>query len=211
MENNFVITVARGFGSGGKQIASKLADRLGINCYEHRILALASQYTGYDESYFEDEKLNGRFFAGILTRLPISVAPRPNTTKFVSDQRTFEAQKHIIRQLAETESCVIVGKCADYILRDKTNVISVYIEAPRRYCLKRLMERMPELSEEEANKLITKTDKYRADYYKYYTGGNNWTNVVNYDLTINAERVGEEQAIQLILDYVERKFGVRAK
>lgn len=209
MEGNFVITVARGFGTGGKQIASAIANQLGIHCYENRILTLASQMTGFDEAEYMalDEKLRGGIFSAKLAKLSRSLTPKPMQSKFKGDDQLFEDQAMIIRSLAENESCVIVGKCADYILKDYDNVLSVYIEAPRSFCVKRIVAKM-NCSEEEAHKMITKTDKYRADYYKYYTHGNYWTNPVNYDLTLNNGRLGNEKCIKIILDALETKLGV---
>ena len=207
MKGNYVITIARGFGTGGKVIAQTLADELGIPCYEHRILTFAAQLAGEDESKFvkHDERLSTKSIANIFHNITRSTKIHPEG-RFISDDNIFDYQKHIIEQLADTESCIIVGKCADWILKDRKNVISVYIEAPRRYCLKRIESRM-NVSEEEANRLISNTDKYRADYYHYYTQGNNWTNPVNYDLTLNSERVGHDNCIKVIKDYIKIKFG----
>lgn len=207
--DNYVITVARGFGSGGKQIAAKVAEELGIHCYENRILTLASQYSGYDEHVFqeEDEKLRGSLLVNKLSQLPLQKVPKPVLNTFRSNTNLFRYEAEIINRLADTESCVIVGKCADYVLKDRKNVISVYIEAPRAFCLERIMKRMDGITEEEAHKLISKTDKYRADYYKFYTNGNYWTNPVNYDLTLNSERVGVENCVRVIKDYLKIKFG----
>lgn len=207
--NNFVITVARGFGSGGRQIAAKLADELHIHSYDNRILTLASQYSGYPEHYFKeaDENLHGSILTKQLLELPKMFHTKGHLSKFVSDDRLFEIQKKIIEKLAETESCIIVGKCADYILRDYDNVFSVYVEAPRAYCLQRVMDRMTDITLEEADDLITATDRYRANYYKYYTGGNYWTNPVNYDITLNNARLGDEKSVQIILQCMRIKFG----
>lgn len=204
---NFVITIARGFGSGGKQIASQVAKDLGIHCYENRILTLASQLSGLDESHFHevDEKLRNRSILTELRDIPHTLDVIPVTKKFVSDRKLFEYQAEIIADLARTESCVIVGKCADFVLRDFDNVASFYIEAPRPYCRDNIIRRMG-VTGKEADKLITKTDQYRANYYKYYTGGNYWTNPVNYDMTLNSERVGRDRCVQVIEDYVKLKF-----
>lgn len=207
---HYVITIARGFGTGGKQIGMALAKKLNIECYENRILTLASQYCGYGEEYLEDERLQGSLFWNKLLRnLPVSRNPRPMTAKFTSNKKTFEYQQKIIQELAETESCVIIGKCADYVLRDYLNVVSVYIEAPRDYTRSRIMRRML-VSAEEADRLITTTDKYRAEYYKFYTNGNSWTNPVNYDITLNSARLNEETCVGLIMDTLRRKLGVEA-
>jgi cytidylate kinase len=204
---NYVITIARGFGSGGKEIAQTLAKELSIQCYENSILTLASQLSGLDEHLFTEvnEKMRGKKFSGLLKGLPIYKKPKIEDEAFVSDNKLFEFQKEIIQNLAKSESCIIVGKCADWILKDFDNVLSVYIEAPREFCKKRIMDKLL-VSEEVANISITNTDKYRADYYEHYTGGNYWTNPVNYDITINSERLGIENSIKLIKEALSIKF-----
>ncbi|MCR4946989.1 MAG: cytidylate kinase-like family protein [Lachnospiraceae bacterium] len=200
----FVVTFARGFGSGGKEIASILARDLGIHCYENRILTLASQLSGLGENVFAEVNEKVRSVGGLsgfLRGLPRSRNYIAKNEKFVSDDRLFEYQCEIINNLADQESCVIVGKCADYVLRDRENVVSVYIEAPRAFCLQRTMERMG-VTSDVANATITQTDKYRADYYAYYTHGNYWTNPVNYDMTLNSERVGIGDCVKLIENYL---------
>lgn len=202
--DNFVITFARGFGTGGKEIAATLAKELGIHCYENRILTLASQMSGLDEKFFEEvnEKVrNNGGFASFLKGLPRAKSYIARNEKFVSDDKLFEYQSQIINNLADTESCVIVGKCADYVLKGRPNVVSVYIEAPRAFCVQRTIEHMG-VTEEVANATITQTDKYRADYYQYYTHGNYWTNPVNYDMTLNSEKVGVYECVKLIEQYL---------
>ncbi|BDC97589.1 cytidylate kinase (plasmid) [Treponema saccharophilum] len=202
-----MVTFARGFGTGGKEIASKLAKELGIHCYENRILTLASQMSGLDEEIFRevDEKIRNKGgFASFLRGLPKAKSYIARNEKFVSDDKLFEYQSKIIENLAETESCVIVGKCADYVLRGNPRVVSVYIEAPRAFCLKRTMEKMG-VTEEVAAATITQTDKFRADYYEYYTGGNYWTNPVNYDITLNSEKVGIEGCVDMVKHLLELK------
>ena len=198
MSKNFVITIARGFGSGGKEIGTAVSKLYGINCYEHGILTLAAQMSGLDRSQFAavDEKI---YKPNIIETIKESIAPVP------TKEQLFDYQAQIIRGLASSESCVIVGKCADYILRDFDNVFSFYIEAPRRFCLDNIMRKM-EVTEEEANALISKTDRSRAEYYKYYTGGNYWTNPVNYDMTLNSEKVGKDNCIKIIKNYVDMRM-----
>ena len=205
---NFVVTFARGFGSGGKVIASKLAKDLNIHCYENRILTLASQLSGLDEEMFQavNEKIrtSEKSFAGLMKGLPRAKKYIARNEKFVSDDTLFEYQKQIIKNLADTESCVIVGKCADYILAGRPNVVSVYIEAPRDYCIKRTMENMG-VTEDVAVATIKNTDKYRAEYYEYYTHGNYWTNPINYDMTLNSEKVGIDECVEIIKSYLKIK------
>ncbi|HOO27141.1 MAG TPA: cytidylate kinase-like family protein, partial [Lachnospiraceae bacterium] len=151
-----------------------------------------------------DEKLRRRSFSKMLRELPRQLLPLPVTKKFQSEDKLFRIQSEIIRNLADTESCIIVGKCADYILRDYQNVFRVYIEAPRDYCVKRVISRM-HCEEAKAHALISKTDRYRAAYYEYYTHGNLWTRPENYDFILNSESFGEQNCIQII------KEGVRLK
>lgn len=206
---HYVITIARGFGSGGKEIGSKLAERLGIPCYESQILKMASDSSGINEALFNeaDEKLHGHSttILGYLKKVPFTSIAEPNTKAFTSDVNLFNIQSQIIRHLARTQSCVIIGKCADYVLRTYPNVISVYIEAPREACVESIMNKLG-VTEKEAHKLIEKTDKYRADYYKYYTEGGYWTNPINYDMILNSARIGRERCVDLIEEYKKMKF-----
>lgn len=103
----------------------------------------------------------------------------------------------------------IVGKCADYVLKNRPNVVSIYIEAPRAFCVERTIANMG-VTPEVANATIERTDKFRVDYYKYYTHGNYWTNPVNYDLTLNSERVGVENCVKTIEQYLIIKGFIKA-
>lgn len=204
---NYVITIARGFGSGGKEIGTKLGEALGIPCYDRQILTMASDKSGIDESVFVEtnEKLRGKYIANYLRRIPFSGVVESWDKDFVSDINVFNIQTEIIESLAKTESCIIIGKCADHILKDYPNVISVYIEASREECVRSIRNKM-HVSETRAHQVIQSTDKYRAKYYNYYTGGKNWTNPINYDLTINTGRVERDKAVTLIKEYITIKF-----
>lgn len=124
---NYVITIARGFGSGGKDIGMRLSEALGIPCYERQILTMASEKSGIDESVFveSDERLRGRYIANFMRKLPVSGIVEPYDKEFMSDVNVFNIQADIIQTLASTQSCIIVGKCADYLLKDRKNVISI--------------------------------------------------------------------------------------
>lgn len=206
---HFVITVARGFGTGGKEIAAKLAGRLGIPCYERQILRLASEASGLSESLFGrvDETLTGMTLIKKLRGIAFHDVAEPQDKRFESDDNLYNLQAQIIRNLAETASCVIVGKCADFVLRGHPRVASFYIEAPRKDCVESITAKLG-VTEKEAHRLIGTTDKYRADYYRYYTNGNYWTNPVNYDMTLNSARVGREACVDVMEHYVKYKFGV---
>lgn len=204
----YVITIARGFGSGGKDIGMRLSKALGIPCYERQILTMASEKNGIDEYIFveNDEKLRGKYIANFLRKVPVSGIVEPYDKEFISDVNIFNLQAEIIRSLAATESCIIIGKCADYILKDNKNVISIYVEAPRECCVNSIREKM-HVSEERAHQLIHSTDKYRSKYYSYYTGGRDWTNPTNYDLVLNTGRVDRDMCVEIVKNYVNMKFG----
>lgn len=209
-EKKYIITIARGFGSGGKEISLKLAKKLGIPCYYSQILQMASDYSGINRDYFikADEKLTGSPIIRMLKRLPNrDLIVEPTEKDFVSDVNLFNIQTMIIKELAKTESCVIIGKCANDILKDYDNVASIYIEAPRSFCAARVMDDFG-CSKEEADRMIHHTDKYRSDYYRYYTGGKKWTDPVAYDMTLNSARIGIDGCVEIIIDFVKRKLGI---
>lgn len=207
--DNFVITIARGFGSGGKQIGLALSKQLGIPCYESQILSMASNYSGINKDLFfqVDEKLRGYH---LIKRLMKSANKddivEPMDKSFISDVNLYNIQAKIIKELAKQQSCIIIGKCANHLLRDYENTVSVYIEAPRAFCVKNVIERLG-VTEEEAHRMIYQTDRYRADYYKYYTGGETWTNPVLYDMTLNSDRMGMDKCTELIIQYLKIKLG----
>lgn len=207
--DNFVITIARGFGSGGKQIGLALSKQLGIPCYESQILSMASNYSGINKDLFfqVDEKLRGYH---LIKRLMKSANKddivEPTDKSFISDVNLYNIQAKIIKELAKQQSCIIIGKCANHLLRDYENTVSVYIEAPRAFCVKNVIERLG-VTEEEAHRMIYQTDRYRADYYKYYTGGETWTNPVLYDMTLNSDRMGMDKCTELIIQYLKIKLG----
>lgn len=206
-KSNYVITIARGFGSGGKEIGVRLGETLGIPCYERQILKMASDYSGLNESLFvkADEKLTGNMLTKLLKKFPdMNHIAEPTQKEFVSDINLFNIQAEIIRSLAETESCIIIGKCANHILRSYQNVISVYIEASRDFCVKTVIKRL-HVTNEQAHSMIYQTDKYRADYYKYYSGGEVWTNPIAYDMTLNSGRIGWDHCVDIIADFIKIK------
>ena len=206
---NYVITIARGFGSGGKDIGMRLSKELGIPCYDRQILTMASDQSGIDESIFveTDEKVRGKYIANFLRKVPVTGVLEPWDRAFTSDVNVFNIQAEIIRTLAATESCIIIGKCADDILKDRKNVISVYVDAPRQACVQSISEKM-HVSVGKASKLIASTDKYRSNYYSYYTGGKKWTNPTNYDLVLNSDRIGRDKCVEIIKSYVKIKFDI---
>ena len=207
---NYVITIARGFGSGGKYIGKELSKRLGIPCYDSKILKIASNASGINENLFHqvDERLRKNKFIKKLTQASKrDYVVGPTERQFTSDDNLYNIQREIIEKLADTQYCIIIGKCANHILRERDNVVSVYIEAPRKDCVESIKNLLG-VTDEEAHSMIQKTDKYRADYYEYYTRGEDWTNPVLYDMTLNSARIGRDRCVDLLIDYLNIKFDV---
>ena len=205
MENT-VITIARQYGSGGKTIGAMLAKRLGINCYSHEILRLASDESGINERLFgeTDERLKISSWFKPLKRPYEGSLISPVSSDFTSDENLFNYQAKVMKDLAANESCVIIGRCADYVLKEHPKVLSVFIHADKQFCLDRAMERHS-MSVREMEKYIEKTDKKRADFYKYYTG-REWTDARNYDLCLNSGKLGFEKCVEEIISYMNIRF-----
>lgn len=201
-----VVTIARQYGSGGKTIGQMLAEDLGINFYSREILRMASDESGINETLFNkaDERLKSSPLFGITKRIYKGQLIPPESQEFVSDQNLFNYQAKVIKELAETESCVIVGRCADFVLKDRKDVISVFIHAPKDYCMARALERSS-MSEKEMEKFIQREDKYRGDYYKYYTG-HEWNDARNYDLCLDSSKLGFEKCVEAIKAYAKVRF-----
>lgn len=205
---NFVITIARGYGSGGTYVARKLSDRLGgIPVYDSEILVKASQESGISEALmFElnDKIKAGKALFADKEGVYKGVTYTPESKKYLSDENLFANQAEVIKKLAETESCIILGKAANYILRKNTNVLRLNIQSNYSYSIKTIKERIV-VDEYEAERRIEIYDKYRKDYYKYFTG-KNWLDPLQYDLSINISTMGEDNVVDMIEAIARQKF-----
>ncbi len=201
-----VITIARGYGSGGRTLGMKLAEKLGIPFYDRDLIRMASEESGISEELFgrTDEKLKKRpSLMRIVRKHYKGELLPPRDADFTSDENLFNYQAKIIRDLADSESCVIIGRCADYVLEDYDNVIKLYFYAPEKDCIKRVID-MYGGTEAEAIKKIHHHDKYRADYYKYYTG-RDWNDARNYDFCLNTASMSYDKLIDIVLGYINTK------
>lgn len=206
MKDKIVITIARQYGSGGRTIGKMLAEKLGIHFYDKELMKLASEESGINEALFAnaDEKLKRTNLFRIAHNAYRGELISPESDDFVSTQNLFNYQAKIIKELAKEESCIIVGRCADFILRDYDNVLSVFIHAPHEYCMEQAAAKHS-MPSKELEKFILKTDKHRADYYKYYTG-REWTDARNYDLCLNSSKLGYDRCIKEIISYINVRF-----
>lgn len=208
MKEKIVITIAREYGSGGRTIGEMLADKLGIHYYDKELIKLASEESGINAELFmkADEQVKSK---GIFDKLTHNVYQgdliSPKSDDFLSSQNLFNYQAKIIKELAEKEACVIVGRCADFVLKDYDNVLSVFIHAPHEYCMEQAALKHGGMNTREIEKLIQRTDKQRAEYYKYYTG-REWTDARNYDLCLDSSKLGFDRCVEEIISYMKVRF-----
>lgn len=203
---NVVITIARQYGSGGKTIGEMLAKELGIHCYNREIIKMASEDSGINERLFSDEKLEGNWLAklNLTQKIYDGSLINPESDGFTSKDNLFNYQAKIIKQLARQESCVIIGRCADFVLRNFDNVASVFVHAGPEFCMEQAMMRNS-MTKREMERYIAKVDKYRGDFYRYYTG-REWQDARNYDLCLNSEKLGFEKCVEEIKSYLKIRF-----
>ena len=201
---NFVITIARGYGSGGRTIGKMLAEELNIPYYDRNLLRLASDDSGINEQLFidTDEKLKSTLLYKVAKKVYKGEIIPPDRDDFISNENLFNYQAKIIKELAQKESCIIIGRCADYILKDFENVISVYIHAPLEACIQGVEKIAPVKNPKQ---YILTTDKRRAAYYHYFTG-QDWKDANNYDLCLDSSALGYEKCIEVIKAYLKIKM-----
>ena len=204
MNERTVITIGREFGSGGHEIGTKLAAELNVKCYDKELLELAAKDSGLCEELFanHDEKPTNSF----LYSLVMDTYSLGYTSSYVDmpiNHKIFLAQFDAIKKLAENESCVIVGRCADYALEGNPSAISVWIKANLDVRVERI-KTLYQLTDSKAADLIQKTDKKRASYYNYYSS-KKWGEAKGYDLCIDSGKIGIDGSIELIKKFIELK------
>ena len=201
--DHFVIAITRTCGSGATSIGRILAKNLGVEIYDRNILRLASDDSGISEELFaradEDQKQSLLFRAS--QKVYSGGLIPPEKEDFTSNNNLFNYQAKVLRELADESNYVVIGRAADYVLRDKPGLVRVYIYASREKCIEKEMNRQ-KIDWKTADKFISKTDKYRRDYYRYFTG-QEWENMQNYDLCINTTQMTYERAAKAIQDFAE--------
>ena len=211
----FVITIAREYCSGGQKIGTRLAETLGVNCYNSEMFRLVSKNENMkDDAVAHDAMIENTSLFDVAKSVYTEPLPTPEvddflTTKFEDDdmvyiRNIYDYQSEIITELAHRESCIIVGRCANYILKDNPNAIHVFVHAPIGFKLKRASSRhyMPEM---ELRNYLAKVDERKADYYFKYTGCE-WTDIKNYDLSLDTSKYGISGCVELIQKFLEIKL-----
>ena len=205
MNGNLVITIGRQCGSAGRQIGQEIARRLGIKCYDKELLALAAKNSGLCQELFEthDEKPTSSFlYSLVMDTYSLGYA----TSAYMDmpiNHKVFLAQFDTIKKLADEESCVIVGRCADYALADYPNVVTTFVCGDEPDKIKHLMK-MYNVDEAKARDIMVKTDKKRSSYYNYYSS-KKWSDARSYDLCVNSSALGFDGTVKLIIDFAKAK------
>ena len=203
---NYVIAIGRQFGCGGREVGQRVAQLLDINYFDKQLLLEASKASGINPELFEaaDER-TPKFFPSLWPLNPAMAGSTFIGETPMSDDSIYKAQCQVMKDLADRKSCVIVGRTADYVLRDHCRVISVFLHAPIEDRVARIIERGDCDTREAAEKRCDKVNKLRAEYYNFYTD-KLWGHADSYDLSIDSSLMGVEGTAQFIVEFVKRRL-----
>lgn len=202
---NMVITISRTYGSGGRVMGEKLAKLLGIKFYDRELIRMLSDETGINEALFgeSDERLKESYFGTDTDWKNYSQPLRPSDKKYSSESNLFKLQAEMIKKVADSEDCIIMGRCADTILEGRDDVVRIFCYASHENCVLRAME-VCGLGEKEIEKRIAEIDKYRENYYRHFTGKNLYDSN-NYDLCLNTGSMTVEELADFVCVYVHAR------
>lgn len=203
MKDGTVITISRESYSGGDELAGKLADALGFKLYDREIITLASQASGIHEDHFDsaEKKPTSSLLYSVVMGMHSSRGAYVKLDDVLTDDKIYKAQADTIRETAKKGNCIFIGRCSDYILRNKENCVNVFLRADEDDRVARAAKEQ-NVSEAEAKKLVSRSDKKRKSYYDYYTN-REWGDIRNYDLSVNLSKLSVDAAIEVIKTYVE--------
>lgn len=204
MRKHIIINVGRQLGSGGRIIGNRIAEDFNIKFYDKELLDLAAKESGFNKKFFERNDEHKGFLKILFSSFaPIFGSSDPYANQ-LSDESLFKFQSDAIRKAAEQDSCVFVGRCADYILRDYPNTVNVFITADMPDRIKRVCE-MLHITEKEAEKKCIEGDEKRSEYYNYYSA-KTWGSAASYDLCINSSALGIEATVHIVEDFIAQKL-----
>lgn len=209
MNEHFVVNLGRQLGSGGHEIGERLARRLGIAFFDKELIRLASEASGLGKEFFEraDERTSQRLMSGFLgMRFPFISESTLAAGNCLSDDALFKVQSDVIRRLAEQQSCLFVGRCADYILRNHPRCVNLFISATPEARVERLCAARG-LTPLKAEELMEKADKRRAEYYNFYTF-KQWGAAASYHLCIDATVLGVEGTVDFAEAFIRRRLAL---
>ncbi len=207
LPDKYTITIGRTFGSGGRALGRAIAERLGIDFYDKKLLVEAAAKAGLNMEYVEknDERAPS-LIGGII---PFSMGFYPmswigNPSGGAADN-TYNALREYMHELAASKPCVIVGRSADYVLRDLPNVVNLFVHAPVEECVRRILSRCDAIDENQARTLFEKTNKLRANFYNFYTD-KRWGYAESYDLSLDSSSLSMDELADFVIGYVHRRL-----
>lgn len=201
-----IVTISRQYGSGGRYIGENLAKAMGVPCYDEKLIDMVAKESGFAQSFVAEkgERMTGSLLFNIASSLSFANNVFSTNNGVTLQDEIYFTQNRIIKELADKGPCVIVGRCADYILREREDCLNVFIFADNESKIERA-EKYFNITREEAPAVLKKNDKARANHYKYYTD-QEWGMASNYDLCLNSGLIGIEgcvKAIQQVLELTE--------
>ena len=203
MAKKVIITIGRQYGSGGAEVGKKLGAKLGLDVYDKEILKMTSNESGIRESYFHiaDERAGKKLLYKIIqTMVPENTSPSLGSD-LVSSDNLFRFQSSVIRKLAQEQSCVIIGRCAEHVLAGEENLVRVFVRADMNARIERIREK-GYYEEVDIPKNIKRMDKERRDYHRYFTG-KDWESIENYDLILDSSKIGTDGCVECITNYLK--------
>ncbi len=205
--DNYVIAITRTCGSGATTISQRLSKKLNINIYDRNLLRIASDQSGISEELFAkaDESVKKSPLYIVSKRVYSGELIGPESDDFTSNDNLFNYQAKVLKELAEEESYICIGRAADFILKNNPRMVSIFIYGPQDDCIRHEMERNG-YDKKRAEQHIQRTDKYRREYYKYHTG-REWETPYNYDLCLNTGKFTYDQCVEIIMNFIKTKFG----
>ena len=204
MTDGIIVTVSREAYCGGDEFAKMLADKAGFKFYDREIISLASQKSGIHEEHFEsaEKKPTNSILYSVVMGMYSSRGAYVKLDDVLTDDKIYKVQADIIRDMAAQGNCVFVGRCSDYILRNNEKCFNIFLRGDLDDRVKRAMNEQ-NTSEAEAKKIVSRADKKRRSYYNYYTN-REWGNINNYDIALNLSKISEKDAVDVILNYLEK-------
>lgn len=202
LNHHVVVAIGRSFGAGGREVGIELARRLGISYYDKELLKEAARRSGMNVGVFEknDERAPSLLSGLLPLSMSYNVMSWYGSGSFGGDE-VYRAQSEFIKEIAEKESCVIVGRTADYVLRNSPDLISVFLHAPEDVCVDRIMDRSDCCSRDQARTILRRTNRLRADFYNFYTD-RKWGSSSAYDLTLDSSKISIESIVDMIISYI---------
>ena len=199
MSKKIIITIARQYGSGGREIGERVAKALGIPLYDKELITDAAAKGSLNEEIIKkaDESAANSLLYTLAMGSNVLGTTMHFGYKMPLNDKLFILQSEVIKDYAKEGSCVIIGRCADYVLRDEPNILRLFIYGDLDHLQARVLDRHPELKSSQVIDVINKTDKRRSSYYNFYTG-NKWGKYDNYDMAINSSTLGIEHTAQVI-------------